>query len=233
MWVGRFIKAMPRIRKDYPKARWIFLTLTVRNCELSGLRETIKWMNSSFKKMTKRKQWPSKGWVKSLEVTRNSKDGTAHPHFHILMMVPTTYFGKGYLKQTKWRELWQSCLKSDYLPVVNVKTVKPKPDATEQDAAIMAAIRETFKYSVKPIDLAAEADWLQELTIQLHNSRAVEISGVLRQYMDEEEPEDLIHSEDNQPEELSEDDPVLRFGWRERTARYAKVRSVDSTKQLN
>jgi plasmid rolling circle replication initiator protein Rep len=223
MWVARALQGMPHITQDYPKARWLFLTLTVRNCELSELRQTVINMNAAFKKLAKRKQWPALGWAKSLEVTRNQKDGTAHPHFHILMLVPTTYFGNGYLSQEKWRKLWESCLGSDYLPVVNIKTVKPKSEIVNKDAAISAAIRETFKYAVKPDDLIADEQWLHGLTDQLHKMRSIAIGGVLKNYWKADEPEDLIESEDDKPGEVAETDPRVWFGWRERVNRYAKV----------
>ncbi|MCE4093448.1 protein rep, partial [Klebsiella pneumoniae] len=32
MWQARFYQSLPRIVADYPDSRWMFLTLTVRNC---------------------------------------------------------------------------------------------------------------------------------------------------------------------------------------------------------
>ena len=51
----------------------------------------------------------------------------AHPHFHILLMVKPSYFsGKAYIKKARWAELWADCLRVDYLPQVDVRPVKPK-----------------------------------------------------------------------------------------------------------
>jgi plasmid rolling circle replication initiator protein Rep len=227
MWVARTIKTLPRVLEDYPKSRWIFLTLTVRNCPVTELKATLKGMNAAFKRLTKRKDWPGLGFIKSVEVTRNAATGEAHPHFHILVMVPPSYFkGTVYLSQQKWRELWQSVLRVGYLPVVNVKTVKPKgkpsPDSKPIDVMV-DAIRETLKYSVKPDDMVADPAWLLELTTQLHNSRAVGVGGVLRDYFSEDEPEDLINADETSDLEVSESDLTLWFGWREMSKRYAKV----------
>lgn len=34
MWQARFYQSLPRIVADYPDSRWMFLTLTVRNCAI-------------------------------------------------------------------------------------------------------------------------------------------------------------------------------------------------------
>lgn len=223
MWVAKALQGMPKIEADYPKARWIFITLTVKNCELSDLRSTIGKMNKAFTRLSQRKLWPGIGWVKSLEVTRNVETGEAHPHFHVLMMVKPSYFSHGYLKHEAWREMWQSCLRVDYLPVVNVKTVKPKPSATGEASPMAGAIQETFKYAVKPADLIGDREWLHELTRQMHKTRSIAVGGVLQKYLKSKELEDLIHFENEDEEaELTEKDMTLLFGWRERVKRYAK-----------
>lgn len=220
MWRARFIQAVPRILESHPKARFIFLTLTVQNCELTDLRATLQAMNKAWQRLCERKQFPALGWVKSVEVTR-SVDGTAHPHFHALLMVEESYFKKGYLSQATWTELWQKSLRADYTPIVNVKTVKPRP-GHEGDlaAAVVAGVLETLKYGVKESDLTSDRAWLVELTRQLHKTRAVAVGGVMKTFIQEEEPEDLINSDDDS--ELNELDEFSRlyFGWRERIERY-------------
>ena len=50
----------------------------------------------------------SSGWIRTTEVTRGS-DGSAHPHFHTLMMVPPSMLsGRDYIKHGRWVELWRS-----------------------------------------------------------------------------------------------------------------------------
>ncbi len=121
VWRARLINALPNVLKDHPKARWIFVTLTVANCPLTELRTTIEAMNKAWGRLSKRKDFPAIGFIRSLEVTRNPKTGEAHPHFHALMMVRPSYFSTGYIPQENWRELWGSCLKVEYLPVVRVQ----------------------------------------------------------------------------------------------------------------
>ncbi|MDP4345254.1 protein rep, partial [Escherichia coli] len=82
-----------------PVARWMLLTLTVRNCEIGELGEILNRMNSAFQRLNDRKEFrPVQGWIRTTEVTL-SRDGSAHPHFHTLMKVPTSMLsGDGYEK---------------------------------------------------------------------------------------------------------------------------------------
>lgn len=222
MWRARFYRAIPEYLNDYSSRRPLFLTLTVRNCAIGELRATVSQMNKAFTRMSQRKLWPGTAWVKSLEVTRG-EDGSAHPHFHVLLFVKPRYFTADYIKQSEWREFWQECLKIDYLPVVNVKTVKAKGEGEAMRDGLRVAIMETLKYGVKPDDLVADGPWLCELTQQLHKTRAVSVGGELRDYLREEEPEDLIHDENEESELAAEpDDQRLIFDWHVLAKRYAQ-----------
>lgn len=229
MWRARFFKALPEIQAKYPTGRWIFLTLTVKNCELSDLKKTLAWMNNAWSKLTRRKEFPALGFIKSVEVTRGW-DGAAHPHFHCLMLVPASYFsGQKYITQATWADLWQSCLKVDYSPIVDVRAIKGKKgtlnatgDASKD--AMARAVCETLKYSVKPDDLLANPEWLGELTKQLQKTRAISIGGCLKEFFSEDDPEDLINGE-VQEEENTEDDSFLLFDWSAIVRRYRKSKT--------
>ena len=230
MWQARFYQALPTVMQNHPKHRWLFLTLTVRNCHASELRETIKKMNDAFKKLTKRKEFkPVTGWLRTTEVTRG-KDGSAHPHFHVLLKVPPSYFKGGqYVKQQTWREIWGSALKADYLPVVNIKTVKPRKrdNVSPEDhaQALAGAVAETLKYAVKPDDMTNDPDWFLEITRQCHKLRFVASGGVLKNVLkvEQESDSDLVHTDDEKTEEIETGDRVL-FDWRPSARRYARGR---------
>ncbi len=222
-WRARFFKAIPKILEAYPNARFLLLTLTQRNCELTDLKATLSTMNQAWKRLSERQQFPAIGWIKSVEVTR-SLDGTAHPHFHALLMVKPSYFKKTYLSQATWTDLWMKSLRVDYTPIVDVRVVKPRPGHEgELGAGLSAALLETLKYGVKESDLVSDRDWLVELTKQLHKTRAVAIGGVLRDLIREDDPEDLIHDEDNPDLGETEEGNKFHFGWRERSEEYVYV----------
>ena len=224
-WRARFFEALPAILEDYSKVKFIFLTLTVRNCLLEELRLTITEMNKSWSKLIKYKQFPALGWIKSIEVTK-SKDLTAHPHFHCLLMVSSDYFGySSYLSHSLWQQLWRKSLKVDYDPIVNVKKVKPKI-GQEERSGLMAAVCETLKYSVKPNDLINDSGWLVGLSEQMYKLRTVSVGGVLKSYLSdlgqESDSEDLVHIESKLDVE-GQEQAQCYFIWNHSLKRYMGV----------
>lgn len=215
MWKAKAYKMLPQLLIDYPKARWLFVTLTVRNCAITDLRETLTWMNKGFKRLSELKAFPAEGYIKTVEVTRGKNpDGSAHPHFHVLMMVKPSYFSHGYLSQAKWVGMWQKSLRVDYKPILDVQALNP------QDSLI-GLLAEVIKYSVKESDLTADREWFLELTRQLHRTKAIAVGGILREYLREleQEPEDLIGKDG----ENDLDEGHLYFTWRKKQKKYKLV----------
>jgi len=212
MWKAKAYKVLPKIVKDLPTHRWLFVTLTVKNCQITELKETLTWMNKSWQRLTQLKAFPAEGWLRSTEVTRG-RDGTAHPHFHCLLMVRPGYFSKNYIKQAEWVEMWRRSLRIDYNPVLDVQAVKKG----EQP---MQLVPELLKYCVKESDLVVDREWFIELTRQLHKMKAVVVGGVLRQYLREleNEPEDLIGEDEEGEGNL--DEGHLYFGWKSKFKKY-------------
>lgn len=236
MWIAKFFQAFPRIYADYPKMRYILLTLTVENCPVSELRDTVKTMNHSWNKLIQYKAFPALGFVRCLEVTketdtydkktkkliRKGRPDYAHPHFHILLAVPRSYFGGNYLSTAEWVKLWKKALRADYEPICDVRIVKPKPvenDVNNEAKAalngLMAAIVEVIKYTVKPTDMVQSSSWLLELVNQMANSRAISLGGIFKQYLNDDD----VNVDDDAKESL-ENYGGLYFGWREALKRY-------------
>lgn len=232
MWVSRFFDALPRIHAVYPEMRYIMLTLTVRNCQISELRATVKQMNKAWERLTKRKGYPAQGFVRSLEVTRG-KDGSCHPHFHILLAVPPSYFGHSYLSKDDWAQLWQEVMRLDYKPVVDVRIVKPRkgsepvqvegvdlpesiPDPMK---SLMSAITETIKYTTKPSDMVKEKAWLLAMVDQMRNVRGVSLGGIFKQFLKEtdDDNQDLIVASES---DGIKNEGGLIFGYRQKHKKY-------------
>lgn len=108
-------------------------------------------MTKAFNKMNQRKVFKQaiKGYFRSLEITYNKKNDTYHPHFHMILAVNKNYFtdDRVYLSQEKWTNLWQSCLKVDYTPIVDVRRIKE-----DKNKGFGKAVAETAKYTVKADD---------------------------------------------------------------------------------
>lgn len=209
MWLARFFQALPGIVEQYPKSRWVFLTLTVRNPEVENLGETLQDMNKAWNRLRGRKEFRVvQGWLRSTEVTRNEKYGTAHPHFHCLLMVPPSYFTHNYIKHDRWVELWQSCLKVGYPPDVDIRAVKTPTDDPEAAAkALTKGVTETLKYSIKPSDMVKDEEWFIEFSRQIHRKRFLATGGALKDILkqDQESDDDLALKNDDEDE--GETDP--------------------------
>ena len=240
LWKALMYKTYDEIMQTHPTHRFVFLTLTVRNPKIEDLRETLQHMNKSWKRLINRKEFISgvEGWVRTTEVTRpkqkrkNKKDPIlycpktknthAHPHFHVILMVKPSYFsGKNYIKRDKWQELWADCLRVDYMPQVDIRTVKPRKKGAGDDDGMRGAIAETLKYAVKPDDIMHDAEdpkareWFYELTRQTHKLRFVATGGLLKNALkaDNELTDDDLIRTGNDDETEETDERRLNFTW--------------------
>lgn len=216
MWLARFHAALPRVLAQHPTARFIFLTLTQRNVPVAELRSAFGAMSEAWGRLVQTKAFGVVlGWIRTSEVTR-AKDGSAHPHFHALLMVPSNYFTKRYISQPKWADMWRSASRLDYGPVVHVEAVK------EAHGGIVRAVLETVKYSVKPSDMKVDAAWFLEVTRQLWKLRAIASGGVLKDVLREKEESenDLLLLRDSDP---SDEKASLFFNWQKAPRRYKRA----------
>lgn len=258
VWRRRFIISLPQIIKYNPSARFLFLTLTLRNCQITDLNKTIKAMSKAFSRLMDRRSVKSVvlGYARSCEVTK-SPDGKAHPHFHVLLVVKPSYFGLEYIKHSQWVKLWQESLKVDYEPSVRIEAVKPKSgDRTnEKDrlgigdhAGLVNAVLEVAKYSTKPSDLVGEPrdkkgkllgwhseishqEWFLELTRQIHGTKHVVLGGILRQYITDEEPseDEILTSMNDDNDILNVDaDDLFFFNWWSDNKKYWRKKQINS-----
>ena len=207
------------------KVRFIFITLTVKNCTADELRGVLDNLNEAFKWLTQKGKTfaPAKklkkyllGYMKAIEITYNSEADTYHPHIHCIFEVSTSYFKDGYISHDKWRSIWREAMHLDYDPQVNVKTID-KDGAPEP-----GAVAEVAKYPVKvdgllgiqDIDTAARAVIVLQNTC--YRRRFVTFGGDFREYakmlkLDDVETGDLVHTE---TDAKAKESPVFQTLWR-------------------
>lgn len=223
-WFARFHEAFPVLLSEIPTARFLFLTLTVKNCHVTELRETVRLLNSGWQRFSQRKFFPAVGWMKSIEVTRRF-DGMVHPHIHALLMVRSSYFKKQYVRQDEWTRHWKECMGFDYTPIVDITSVKQTEDS------FLKSVLEVAKYETKAQDIILDSkdiggqealpnsEFLRIISEQLSGTKAVSLGGIFKKVMSEEDPEDLI----GQTDSGEKDAYNVSFGWRERYSRYTQV----------
>lgn len=191
------------------KLRYIFLTLTVKNCDIDDLRATIQHMNQSFNRMSKTVKWKKSilGFLRVLEYTvQKDNQNMIHPHFHIMLAVEPDYFvstRNKYLTKNDFSEMWQKALRADYEPVVDIRIVKPNKEKNK--TADAAAVAEMCKYPMKDTDIAKLSDKnFQKLVIQLKNIRNINAGGILKGILKKTEKidDDLVNIDDEDKQEL-------------------------------
>lgn len=199
--------------KQKPTARFLFLTLTVKNVyDGQELNDTLREMTKAFNRLIKYKAVSKNlvGFMRATEVTVNDKDNSFHPHFHVLLMVKPTYFkdSANYLSQDDWTDYWQKAMQIDYKPIVNIKAVKGK---TKKKDDVKGAILETAKYPVKDSDYLTddvERDkfLIDHLETGLHRKRQIGYGLLFKEIrkklqLDDVEDGDLIHTGEEEKEE--------------------------------
>jgi len=237
MWQAKFFQALPTLQKEYPTAKWLFLTLTVRNCPIEELGNTLSKMNTALNKLTKRKEFTKSviGWIRTTEVTKENSNKAhaatqielrncvrhapyAHPHFHILLMINSNYFKTAYIKHARWVELWRDSLGINYDPNVDIRPIK---------TSIETGALEVLKYAVKPADMVADRDWFLELTRQLVKRRFIGTGGVLKDLFQEKEQsnEELIFVDGNEEPQQNEEEKLIGFNWNSTERKYKRSKS--------
>ena len=189
-WRRRFFEGLPKFHEDFPSHRAVFLTLTVRNCQLTDLRSTIGEMNRAWDRMSRRAFFPTKFWFRRTETTLTKHENpllgglTAHPHIHAVLFVPSAYFSHGYVKQTEWQKQWMDAARLDYVPVVDVRRARTKSSsggATIEQSR--AAALEASKYATKATDLIAMGSSLGKYHYAIKGLRLSASSKSLKPYI--------------------------------------------------
>src|SRR5699024_7774752 len=119
------------VAKRKPKARWIFLTLTVKNVfDGEELNKSLSAMAEGFRRMMGYKKIKQKlvGFMRATEVTVNPIDNSYNQHMHVLVCVESTYFcnTENYINQKQWIQFWKRAMKLDYDRTVKDQMIRRK-----------------------------------------------------------------------------------------------------------
>jgi plasmid rolling circle replication initiator protein Rep len=208
---ARLIAGLNTFSLEKPNWSGLFLTLTVKNCQVEELRDTVKHMHESLGRLVKTKTWPTGHWLRRTEFTvkrefmpeqqarttatteslphlPGGRIQSVHPHLHCLLLVRPSYWGKDYVKQLQWQQEWQMAARLDYAPVIDVRRAKMKAtDDNLTGVAPVSAVLEAAKYAAKATDLLALGAQLPELHRQIRGTRLFGVSRDLRRHISEAE----------------------------------------------
>lgn len=196
-WRKRLFTGLEAFSVDHPKYVPLFLTLTVPNPPLGELRETLKQMNQAWNRLASSKAFPTDFWFRRTEVTvgQSSPEGPikAHPHFHVLLLVKPSYFGKRYIKQQEWADRWRKAMRSDVQLVVDIRRVTSKQSkgrdmsagSSSQASENSAAVLEVAKYMSKATQLLEMGAALPDFHREISGARLYSVSKSLRRFIRE------------------------------------------------
>jgi len=177
-------------RPDLAEGKWIFLTLTARNCETWDLRDTLKKMTNAFQRMTRRLFWRENvlGAIRYTEVSvGRANPDTAHPHFHCLLLIrPSMFAGNNYMSTQRWADAWGSALQEHYTPEVHVERLQGAPQEIREGVVNWAG------YSTKARRDTPSAQWLVNVTQQLKGLQLVQVMGELGRIAPHFSTEDVV-----------------------------------------
>lgn len=218
---GQMSQIMNFLASDY---RFIFLTLTVPNCEPEELSSLIDDMLKGWHKLVNRKLFKEsvKGFFRALEVTRNKNNGTYHPHFHVVLAVLPSYFTHGYIKRDEWLHLWQQSMKDNSITQVDVRVMRNKKTGETSGQALASAVAESAKYAVKSADYIFKGNnklmdsIVFTLSSALSHRRLTALGGVFKDAqeklgLDDCEDGDLVHLDNTLREDLAT--MIIRYEW--------------------
>jgi len=217
-WRARLVRGLDAFMAEHSGWSAVFLTLTVRNCQMHELRDTIQHLHQSYKRLTKVSGFPTESWMRRTEVSvhrhtyeplRPSRGAlttkgpgmgggaiqSLHPHLHCLLLVRPSYWSRDYKRQLWWQQQWQMAARLDYAPVVDVRRAKAKPGRESHgELAPVAAVVEAAKYASKATDLLALGDALPSFHHEMRGLRLYGISKPLQRYVSAADPqgEDLL-----------------------------------------
>lgn len=202
--------------KTKQEVKWLHVVLTVKNVKRDALSAEIDRISAGIQSLRKEKRIARvlRGGMKSIEITYNEKADTYHPHAHLLLNVSPTYFGRGYIRQEEWREMWGEVMGLDYLPQVSVKRV--------DDMA--SAVAEVSKYITKTGDLlkishpAKRIEVVDAIDSASYRRRLCTYFGVLREVRAElklppDVPSEIVGDEDFNELEAACDKREYFFSW--------------------
>lgn len=202
-----------------PETRFLFLTVTVRNCVPVDLSVTLDNLMQGFSRMVNQNKKQKKtcllkrlhrsllGSSRAVEVTYNTRTREMHPHIHAILAVQPSYFTNknNYMTQQQWVQLWQEAARLDYAPSVDVRAI---------DATSPKIVAEASKYSAKLSNIVKQYEdpeeselaetALEAMYLALKGRRLIALSGFFKDAQkalkqeDVENKTDLIHVDDEQ-----------------------------------
>ena len=130
------------------KYSYLFLTMTMRNCQDWELSKTLSDIMAAVNRMQSTRKWKKrvKGYIRQTEITYNDEKDTYHPHLHYIVAVPKEYFTDEslYMQTWEWRELWERSMRLDYYSQFKIDAI-----GGWSEGRMVHEVCEISKYQIK------------------------------------------------------------------------------------
>lgn len=169
------LESMPVILIRNKESKWYNLTLTVRNCLPELLGETLDMMQKGFSKFMKMKGVKKHllGYVRVTEIDEDWNK-CAHPHFHVLLHVNSSFQFNGTTDKDFLQGLWKDAIKADYDPAIDCELI------VEDIRPYKETLAGALAYAFKPAPQPFSKDFLVALIEQTDGRNKYSCSGSLR-----------------------------------------------------
>lgn len=177
---AREVKIITEYLRD-SNFEFLFATLTAPNCQQSELKEEITKYNKALSKMLKDEKYNFiHGYIRKLEITYNNDSssksyGTFHPHFHLLIAIDKSYFGRKYLSKQVWLADWRKAMADSSITQIDIKKV-----SLGRKNNIDKSILELTKYITKDFEFYSDVDVFENFYKGSKGKQMFAFSGIFR-----------------------------------------------------
>ena len=218
-------KVLDKVEADHPGVKYLFLTLTIRNVPGDKLNAALDEMMQGWDRLLHHQKIKRtiKGWFRAVEITRNRKTKTYHPHIHIVLAVPPEYFTDSgfYLAHSELVARWKLAVRVDYSPSVNIHVARSKGEYTAESKSAIEAAKYAVKdeeYIDEDLPEAEAVEIVRDYTTALFKRRLVAFGGWMKEAAKAleadklgEEGEDLVHLDETVREDVAE--LIETYNW--------------------
>jgi hypothetical protein len=188
---ARFFNNLPALMEQYPNHCWYFVTLTIHDCHVNEVGQTLSMLNKAFQRLLqgdkfsryfKQKSKEECGYYKILEVSQADFSHLCRPHIHAIFHLPKkSSYSRNYISQNTLINLWNTALNINndeykYVKDVTIERINYK-DNHEQ----IINICNVSSYMIRnKLDLLRDKDFTLEYLRQIHAKNLCSSGGTLK-----------------------------------------------------
>lgn len=153
----------------------ILVGLTVRNVPAKDLHNELEHMADAWHKLIRRKEY-KRAWcnyARKTEVTYSAERNDYHPHYHVMIWVDKSYWGRNYISHAKLLQDWRDAAGDQTITQVDLVRCR---DYKQQGSAVA----EVAKYVAKSADYTTSQEIFEGFYNGLKGVRIISLGGAAK-----------------------------------------------------